>query len=133
MGEIVTLPARADLDKLGRYAALAIMAVELAGVAVQGEADTAEITLNGERRLLTRAEMLAIAQDMLEQREAIVAVMGERAGAELAGQVAKAFAVMQEAETLLAASLARRRYRGCRLPRRSRAGQASPDDDALLP
>ncbi|HEY3909925.1 MAG TPA: hypothetical protein VGM07_08550 [Stellaceae bacterium] len=123
MGEIVTLPARADLDKLGRYAALAIMAVELARIATQGEAGEVEIILNGERQRLARADMLAIAQGMLEQRQAVVDAMGERAGAELVERVARAFAVMQEAEAMLADATAqaggqaRRRYRGCRLPR----------------
>ena len=71
MGDVVRLPARYDLDQLGRYAALTIMAVELARIAVQGDADELEVILNGERQRLDRAAMLAIAQDMLEQRQAI--------------------------------------------------------------
>ena len=49
---VARLPACDDLDKLGRYAALTVMASELARLAVQGAADEVEITLNGERQML---------------------------------------------------------------------------------
>jgi multidrug resistance efflux pump len=97
-GNVVTLPTRYNLDQLGRYAALTIMAVELARLAVQGDADEMEITLNGERQWLDRAAMLAIAQDMLEQRQAIA-----DAGAGLVERVAHATATMGQAEAMLAA------------------------------
>lgn len=95
---VARLPARDDLDKLGRYAALTVMASELARLAVQGAADEVEITLNGERQMLARAAMLAIAQDMLEQRQA-VAGLGERA--------AQALAVIGQADAMLAACIER--------------------------
>jgi hypothetical protein len=96
MGDVVRLRARYDLDQLGRYAALTIMAVELARLAVQGDADEIEITLNGERQRLDCAAMLAIAQDMLEQRQAIA-----DAAAGLVERVARATATMGQAEAML--------------------------------
>ncbi len=99
---VARLPARDDLDKLGRYAALTVMASELARLAVQGAADEVEITLNGERQMLARAAMLAIAQDMLEQRQAVAdatAGLGERA--------AQALAVIGQADAMLAACIER--------------------------
>ena len=100
MGDVVRLRARYDLDQLGRYAALTIMAVELARLAVQGDADEIEITLNGERQRLDCAAMLAIAQDMLEQRQVIA---DADAGAGLVERVARATATMGQAEAMLAA------------------------------
>jgi len=96
MGNVVTLPTRCDLDQLGCYAALTVMAVELARLAVQGDADAMEITLNGERQTLTREAALAIAQDMLEQR----AALGD-AVAGLVERVARALVTMTTAETML--------------------------------
>jgi hypothetical protein len=101
MGDVVRLPARYDLHQFGRYAALTTLAVELARLALQGDADEMEITLNGERQRLDRAAMLAIAQDMLEQRQAIA----DAAGARLVERVARASATMGQAEAMLDATM----------------------------
>jgi hypothetical protein len=93
---VVPLPTRCDLDQLGCYAALTVMAVELARLAVQGGAGAMEITLNGERRTLTREAALAIAQNMLEQRQNITDV-----DARVAERVARAIKVMKTAEAML--------------------------------
>jgi hypothetical protein len=109
MDNIVALPKRGhegDLDTLGQLAAFAVMASELAYIAgrmaVDGQRD---ITLNGERLRLTSDGMLAIAQDMLEQRQEILDAMGQRIGAEVAERVARRVAVVQEADDMLAAQL----------------------------
>jgi uncharacterized protein YecA (UPF0149 family) len=119
MGDIVTLPLRGqagDLDTLGKVAALSVMPVELARLAELGEDGEIEIMLNGETRQLDRQAMLAIAHDMLSQRQAILNAVGERSAAELVKTIAKAVATMTEAETMLADQTERASARSVREP-----------------
>jgi hypothetical protein len=107
MGEIVVLPRRdqpADLDTLGQVAALAVRAVGLARLSQHGPDDELQITLNNEKRWVSRVDMMAIAHDMLDQRQKLLDAMASQAAAALVERIVRAIGTMQEAEAIYARS-----------------------------
>ena len=63
------------------------------------DGEVVEITLNDERRRITRAEAEAIAQDMLTQREARLVALGRRAADGVLAEIAWAFDMLRTGET----------------------------------
>ncbi len=91
VGNVVGLSLRGmagDLDMKMELAALMVgVHTLLATIGTLAPDATAEITLNDERRLITKAEGMELAQDMLRQREERLAVIGDRAARQLLAEV----------------------------------------------
>lgn len=102
MGNVVSLPLRGtagDIDTLMELAALMVGAYRLVSIASMLAPDaTEEITLNGERRRITKAEGIELARDILRQRKECLAPLGNRTARWLLAEVERTLALVCSAE-----------------------------------
>ena len=105
VGNVVGFPLRGmvgDLDKKMEIAALMVGVHTLIAMTdALALGATAEITLNGERRWIAKAEGVELARDMLRQREACLAGIGCRAARQLLAEVEQTLGAVRHAEGVI--------------------------------